>query len=38
MIIILLKNVTCLKIWHLFVIFLQNEASHTVTNRELLYF
>ena len=31
------KNVTCLKIRHFYIIFLQNEASYTV-HRELLYF
>ena len=31
------KNVTCLKIRHFYIIFLQNEASYTI-HRELLYF
>ena len=30
------KNITCLKIWNLFVIFLQNEASWNVIHRDLL--
>ena len=30
------KNITCLKIWNLFVIFLQNEASWNVIHLDLL--